>query len=151
MKLTEHFSLEEFTITQHREIVNKLPPFLVPNAIATCEMLERIRKYLSDLAGREIPMTLSSGYRCKQLNDAVGSRDTSDHIRAFAADWTAREFGTPYDLCMALAPRVDDLGIGQLIHEFGSWVHVGVPKPSKAINRIITISRAGTFVGVHVV
>jgi hypothetical protein len=149
MNLTQHFTLEEFTMTQHRGIVNNLPSFLVPNAIQTCEMLERIRTYLSQLAGRDVPIFISSGYRCKALNDAVGSKDTSDHLRGWAADWTASSFGTPFDVCMALAPKVDDLGIGQLIHEFGTWTHTGVSKPMKAVNRIITISRAGTAVGVN--
>jgi len=154
-QITKHFSVDEFVMTSHRDIDNSLPQSLYSNALETCEMLERIRAFLSQRAGRDIPINLTSGYRCPQLNRAVGSSDSSDHIRAWAGDWTARQFGSPYQVCQALAPKVDELGIGQLIHEFGSWIHVGVPKPSKQVNRIITIDRyegkVRTRVGIHAV
>lgn len=146
--LSQHFSLEEFTVSQHRGIDNSLPSFLVPNALETCAMLERIRAYLSGLKGFEVAVSLTSGYRCKPLNDAVGSKDTSDHLKAYAADFRAPMFGDPYTIAMALAQKVDELRIGQLIHEFGSWVHVGVPRPQKLLNRVITISGRGTEVGI---
>jgi len=145
--LTPNFSLEEFTATNHRNIDNSLPIDLVANATATCEMLERIRAYLNNIKPGTI-MPLTSGYRCKALNKAVGSGDTSDHLKALAADWSARKFGTPYEVCRVLAPVMDELGIGQLIHEYGAWIHTGVSKPSKLINRIITISKMGTQVGI---
>lgn len=151
MNLTPNFTLEEFVRTSHRNIDNDLPHDLYGNATRTCEMLERIRSFLSELAGRDIPITISSGYRCLKLNEAVGSKSTSDHVRAFAADWTAKAFGTPYEVCKALEPNVTKLGIGQLIHEFGSWIHTGVPVPINAVNRIITISKSGTEVGVQVI
>jgi zinc D-Ala-D-Ala carboxypeptidase len=148
MMLTTHFSLEEFVATNHRNINNTLPQGLMSNALKTCNMLERIRAYLSMLKGSDVSITLSSGYRCKALNDAVGSSDTSDHLQALAADWNARSFGTPYEVCMALAPQVSNLDIGQLIHEFGTWIHTGERQPSKPINRIITINGAGTRAGI---
>ena len=40
------------------------------------------------------------------------------------------------------------LKIGQLIHEFGRWVHTGVTMPDKPVNRILTISAAGTVQGI---
>lgn len=148
MKLTPHFSLEEFTATTHRNIDNSLPQGLMSNALKTCNMLERIRTYLSQLKGQDVSIILSSGYRCLQLNRAVGSSDTSDHLQALAGDWTAPTFGTPYEICMALAPQVSNLDIGQLIHEFGRWVHTGERQPAKPVNRIITIDSTGTRAGI---
>jgi len=147
-QLTEHFSLEEFTFTEHRNIDNTLPRDLVPNAIATCQMLERIRAALGQAKGREIPMYLTSGYRCLTLNRSVGSADTSDHVRGFAGDWHAPDFGTPYEVAMFLKDHVDQLNIGQLIHEFGRWVHCGVPRPANLINRVITIDGQGPRAGI---
>ena len=147
-----HFTLAEFTrsdVAARRGIDNTLPEPLVPAAMATLEMLERIRAYLSKLAGHEVPLLLSSGYRSPALNLAVGSSSTSDHPKAAAADWTAPGFGTPLQICQALAPQVGVLGIGQLIHEFGQWVHCSTLMPAKAANRIITITRAGTRVGIQ--
>lgn len=68
-----------------------------------------------------------------------------------AVDFKAPGFGTPYDIAKALAPKVGELGIGQLIHEFGSWVHVSTRRPSNEVNRIITISSRGTEVGIRAV
>lgn len=152
MQITPHFSLEEFTASDtaaRRGIDNSLPGGLEPTAIATCEMMERIRAELSRQAGRDIPISVTSGYRSPALNRAIGSTDTSDHPRAMAVDFKAPAFGTPFDVATALAPRVSELGIGQLIHEFGSWVHVSTRRAAKDVNRIITISNRGTEAGIR--
>lgn len=152
MSLTPHFSRAEFEASdtaRRRSINNTLPDELLPSATATCELLERIRKHLSAVAGRDIPITVTSGYRCPALNAAVGGSANSDHTRAQAADFKAPAFGTPYEVCRALAPVVGALDIGQLIHEFGTWVHVSTRRPDKLVNRIITISARGTEVGVQ--
>jgi zinc D-Ala-D-Ala carboxypeptidase len=151
--LSAHFSMAEFVASQtaaRRGIDNDLPAVLLPNARATCGMLERIRAALGALAGREVPIYLSSGYRGSALNAAVGGKGMSDHLTADAADWLAPSFGTPAEICEVLAPRVGELGIGQLINEFppGGWVHTSTRLPAKMINRIITINQHGVFPGV---
>jgi hypothetical protein len=65
-----------------------------------------------------------------------------------AGDARAPEFGTPYEVCQVLAPVVSLLNIGQLILEYGSWFHVSTRIPDKAVNRIITIDKRGTHVGI---
>lgn len=149
--MTPHFTLAEFEASQtasRLRIGNKVPDLLIPNARATLEMMERIRSALSEKAGRPVPIIISSGYRSPNVNAAVGGSRNSDHMQANAVDWTAPSFGPPLAICRYLAPRVGELGIGQLIHEFGAWVHVSTRLPEKAINRIITIGHAGTSVGI---
>ena len=149
--MTPHFTLAEFEASQtaaRLRIGNRVPPELMPNALATLEMLERIRAALSERAGRPVPIIISSGYRSPNVNAAVGGSASSDHMQARAADWTAPSFGTPFQVASFLAPRVGELGIGQIIHEFGAWVHTSTRVPSKVINRIITISHAGTRAGI---
>lgn len=154
MQLAPNFSLAEFVASQtaaRRGINNSLPPELLENAKASAAMMQRIRDHLSQLAGRDIPINVSSGYRCPALNIAIGSAPTSDHSQAHAWDWSAPAFGTPTQICTALAPEVGTLGIGQLINEFpesGGWVHTSAKMVSRAVNRIITIKRSGTFVGI---
>jgi uncharacterized protein YcbK (DUF882 family) len=150
--VTPHFSLAEFCgsdIAARRGIDNALPDMLRPDAEQTLEMLERIRVFLSNIARRDVPIVLSSGYRCQALNLAVGGSITSDHRRASAADWTAPAFGTPVEICRALAPHIDILGIGQLIHEYGRWVHTSWRLPMLPDNRVITITVAGTSRGIQ--
>ncbi len=149
--MTPHFSLAEFCrsdVATRRGIDNTLPAELLPRAQQTLEMLERIRQQLSQIAGRDVPVLISSGYRCPALNLAIGSSSTSDHPKGCAADINARAFGTPLKVAQTLAPMVTQLGIGQLILEFGSWVHVSTRHPDKAIDRIITISRVGVTTGI---
>ncbi|CAN5719979.1 hypothetical protein BH10PSE18_BH10PSE18_50310 [soil metagenome] len=151
MNLTEHFTEAEFVASEtasRQGLDNRLPGGLRPTAVLTCEMMERIRAELSRLAGREISIVVTSGYRAPAVNRAVGSSDTSDHPRATAVDFKAPAFGTPFEIASALAPKVSELGIGQLIHEFGTWVHVSTRKPAKDVNRIITISKRGTEAGI---
>lgn len=149
MNLAPHFTLAEFVATQHRSIDNALPPALEGQAAETLAMLERIRSALSALAGREIPVLVLSGYRCPALNKAVGGSEKSDHLKAVAADWHAPAFGTPFEICKALAPRIGALGIGQLIHEYGRWIHTSSRTPALASNRVITITAAGTRLGIQ--
>lgn len=154
MNLSENFTLHEFcrsgTATR-LGIVNHLPADLLPNAKRTAQMLQRIRAFLSKRAGRDVPMRITSGYRCLPLNRAIRSGDTSDHVQALAADWEAPTFGSPTEICEALMPMVGALEIGQLINErpdADGWVHTGVRLPVKMINRVITITGRGTSVGI---
>lgn len=152
MNLTKHFTLEEFTASEtatRRGIDNALPTALQATAVQTCELMERIRAELGRLAGRDVPIIVTSGYRSSLLNVAIGSGAGSDHPRAMAVDFKAPKFGTPFEIATALAPVVSQLGIGQLIHEFGTWVHVSTRKPERAVNRIITISARGTEAGIR--
>jgi zinc D-Ala-D-Ala carboxypeptidase len=147
VNLSAHFTLAEFTATGHA-VDNTLPEHLLEEAKRTAEMLEAIRSCLGDMRARIIPLIVTSGYRCPELNAAVGGAASSDHLRAMAADFKAPAFGTPLEVCRAIAPHLDDLGIGQLIHEFGTWVHVSTRRPEREVNRILTISHAGTLPGI---
>ena len=156
MNLSPHFTLAEFVASgtaKAQGIDNSLPPDLLPAARTTAEMMERIRTTLGAHAGYTVPILISSGYRCPALNLAVGSSSTSDHPRAQAVDWTAPGFGTPAQICRALAPLVGVLGIGQLIYECPTpgrrWVHVSTKMPTKPANRVITIGPSGTMLGIQ--
>ncbi|MFN7883717.1 MAG: D-Ala-D-Ala carboxypeptidase family metallohydrolase [bacterium] len=158
MRLSPHFSLAEFTASQTSDrlgLDNDLPAELLANARATCEMLERIRSYLTGKVGalHGTPIFITSGYRSPAVNRAVGSGPTSDHLKALAVDWHCPMVGRPTEVCKLLEPVVDQLGIGQLINEFpstsGGWIHVSTRTPAKAVNRVITITKAGTFPGIR--
>lgn len=150
MNLSLHFAINEFTrsdVAARLGINNDLPIELLAAARDTAEMMERIRGFLTDRAGNSVPVLVSSGYRCLQLNRAIGSSDTSDHVRMLAVDFTAPAFGTPVEVCKALVPAMEALGIGQLIYEH-TWVHVSSRIPDKVINRVLTVQRTGYAPGI---
>ena len=143
--MTPHFSLEEFTQSDTADrlgIDNDLPIELHDNARKTLEMMDRIRYHI------DAPITITSGYRCEALNRAVGSKSGSDHTLAFAVDFKAPKAGTPFEIAASLAPVIKIIGIGQLILEFGTWVHVSTRIPDKLINRVITIDKTGVRAGI---
>ena len=149
MQLTQHFTLAELTASttaQRLRLDNTPPPELVPRLVRTAEMLERIRATLG------VPIIVTSGYRGRQVNAAVGSVTSSDHTQGHAADIVAPRYGTPTQIARTLAPLVSVLGIGQLILEGvkgKQWVHVSTRVPEKASNRVITITDAGAQLGIQ--
>jgi len=149
MKLTPHFTLAELTASttaQRLGIDNTPPPELLPRLVLTAEMLERIRTTLG------APITVTSGYRGRQVNAAVGGVTSSDHTQGHAADIVAPGYGTPTQIARTLAPLVSVLGIGQLILEGvkgKQWVHVSTRLPDKPANRVITITDKGAQLGIQ--
>lgn len=150
MKLSEHFTLSEFTRSATADrlgIDNKISsPDILLNLTDLAALLERVR---SIIGGK--PVVVTSGYRCLKLNAAVGSRTSSDHVIGKAADIVAPSFGSPLKLATLIASKADALGIGQVILErtgTKEWVHVSTRRPEKDINRIITIADSGVKVGI---
>lgn len=147
-QLTRHFTLAELTASNKAaslRIDNTPPPELIPRLILLAEMLERIRSVLGS------PVVVTSGYRCEQLNLAVGGASTSDHPQGHAADIIAPNFGSATEVAKVLAPLVATLGIGQIILEGvrgKQWVHVSTHVPERAINRVLTITDAGVVPGI---
>lgn len=138
MKLTEHFSLEELTHTDHREYDN------TPND-AELENLKRLAEFLEEvkaaLGGR--PVMVNSAFRSKQVNDAVGSRDTSQHRIGCAVDFRVPKL-TPDEVVKIIIAA--GLPYDQVIREFDRWTHVSIPNTpdAKPRKQALIIDRAGT-------
>lgn len=146
MKLSANFSLEEFTASEtaeRRRLDNSLPPELLMTAQNTAEMMEKIRAVLGDN-----PIIITSGYRSPEVNRAIGSGDSSDHIKAMAVDFKCPAYGTPKAVALHLADKIDSLGIGQIIYEH-TWVHVSTRRPSKDVNRVLTMNGGNYSVGIN--
>lgn len=157
MQLSEHFSLEDFersVTAQRMGIDNTLPTELLNEAIMTAQFAEGVRAVLSAQAGRDVPMIVSSGYRCPALNAARRGQKKSDHMAMLAIDFVAPKFGSPYEIAKFLAGKLDALDIGQLIFEGvngARWVHISRKPTEKLVNRVITISDAGTALGIQAI
>lgn len=133
MKLTEHFSVEEFEFSQtavREGIDNRLPAELYDNARRICTLLEEARAILRK------PITITSGYRSPALNKVVpGSSKTSAHTQALAADFVSPSFGTPLEITEVLTATLKDFD--QLIYE-GTWVHIGLMKGTHQRRQVLT-------------
>ena len=118
MNLTNHFTLNEFIISEtavRKGIDNTPSETVIINLKELCSnLLEPIREKLN------APIHVSSGYRCKKLNTAIGGAKNSQHIEGKAADITTKEL-TVEELFQFVC---DNFDFDQCIQEFDSWVHV---------------------------
>jgi uncharacterized protein YcbK (DUF882 family) len=140
MNLTEHFTLEELTHTDHRQFDN------TPND-AELENIQRLAEFLEEvktvLGGK--PIMVNSAFRSKQVNDAVGSKDTSQHRIGCAADIRVPSM-TPDEVVRAVI--ASGIGYDQIIREFDRWTHISVPNKEGGTPRrqALIIDKQGTRV-----
>jgi hypothetical protein len=140
MQLSEHFTLEELTATSHRQFDNTPNASEMANLVRLAAFLEQVK---TALGGK--PVMINSGFRSKQVNDSVGSKDTSQHRIGCAADIRVPGM-TPNEVVKAI--MASDIGYDQLIREFDSWTHISVPNTVSTAPRkqVLIIDKQGTRV-----
>ena len=138
MNLTEHFTLAELTATSHRQFDNTPNDTETANLQRLAEFLEQVKTVLG---GK--PIMVNSAFRSKQVNDSVGSKDTSQHRIGCAAD-----FRVPGMTPDAVVRAVIDAGLpfDQIIREFDAWTHISVTNTPDGTPRkqALIIDKAGT-------
>jgi hypothetical protein len=124
MKLSDHFTLEEFessATAKRLGLDNSVPKFIIPKLIKTALGMEEVRALLLNK-----PIHLTSGYRSPEVNRAVGSKPTSQHITGNACDFICPLYGSP----KAIVERIvaSDISYDQVILERSTsgstWVHI---------------------------
>lgn len=121
MKLSDHFSIAEAVYSSTAEIKkldNTPTAFVIQVMKQAAFSLERVRAALGNN-----PLHINSWYRAAEVNAAVGSKSTSQHIRGEAIDFICPQFGTPLEICKKLIELKDLIRYDQLILEH-SWVHI---------------------------
>jgi hypothetical protein len=138
MNLTPHFTLEELTHTDHRTLDNTPNETEQANIQRLAEFLEELKTLLG---GK--PIMVNSAFRSKAVNDAVGSKDTSQHRIGCAADIRVPGM-TPDQVVRAII--ASDLGFDQVIREFDRWTHISIPNQATGSPRkqALIIDKAGT-------
>lgn len=141
MNLTPHFTLDELTASEVAERNgwdNTPSDAELANLRRLADFLEQIKALLG---GK--PIMVNSAYRSKRVNDAVGSRDTSQHRIGCAADIRVPGM-TPDQVVKAI--MASSLPFDQVIREFDRWTHVSIPNtPDTAARRqALIIDRTGT-------
>jgi len=128
-QLSMHFTLNEFTISQtatRKGIDNTPSAPVIERLRMLAATLERVRGLLGNS-----PIRISSAYRCKELNRAIGSGDSSAHVLGYAVDFTCPIFGTPKEVAQEIA--ASSIKFDQLILEGvssnnsnGIWIHLSI-------------------------
>ena len=140
MNLSPNFTLDELTVSQTaaRNGWDNTPTASeIANLTRLADLLEQVRTAIGK------PILINSGYRSKKVNDAVGSRDSSQHRIGCAADIRVSGM-TPDEICQTI--KASGIQFDQLIREFDSWVHISVTNHAgEAVrNQMLIIDRAGT-------
>ena len=138
MNLTDHFTLEELTHTSHREFDNTPNDGEKANLQRLAEFLETVKAALNNR-----PIMVNSAFRSKAVNDAVGSKDTSQHRIGCAADIRVPGMA-PDGVVRALI--ASGIPYDQIIREFDSWTHISIPSNPEAAPRkqALIIDKMGT-------
>jgi zinc D-Ala-D-Ala carboxypeptidase len=138
MNLTPNFTLAELTVTDHREFKNESNPTETENLKRLANLLEQVKVAIG---GK--PVMVNSAFRCKEVNDAVGSKDTSQHRIGCAADIRVPGMAPDAVVKAIIAAK---LPFDQLIREFDRWTHISIPNDPKGKPRgqVLIIDSKGT-------
>jgi putative chitinase len=136
--MTPHFTLAELTHTDHRSLDNTPNEAERANLQRLAEFLERVK---TALGGK--PIMVNSAFRSKAVNDAVGSKDTSQHRLGCAADLRVPGM-TPDAVVRAILAA--NLPFDQIIREFDAWTHISIPNSAalKPRRQALIIDKTGT-------
>jgi putative chitinase len=136
--LTTHFTLEELTITDHREFSNEPNESERANLVRLAVFLEQVKELLG---GK--PIMVNSAFRSKAVNDAVGSKDSSQHRVGVACDFRVPSL-TPDEVVKLVI--ASGLEYDQVIREFDRWTHISVPNEptGTARKQALIIDKQGT-------
>jgi uncharacterized protein YcbK (DUF882 family) len=130
--MTPHFTLAELTHTDHRLLDNTPNAQELANLKRLAEFLETVK---TTLGGK--PIMINSAFRSKAVNDAVGSKDTSQHRLGLAAD-----FRVPGMAPDAVVRALLHLPYDQIIREYDAWTHISIS--DKPRRQALIIDRSST-------
>ena len=141
MNLTPHFTLEELTASETAERNgwdNSPNDAELSNLTRLADFLEQVKVVLD---GK--PIMISSGLRTKKVNDAVGSKDSSQHRTGCACDFRVPGM-TPDEVVRKIV--ASGIMFDQVIREFDRWTHISIPNSEDIGPRkqALIIDKAGT-------
>ena len=146
MKLSAHLDLAEVTRseTAKRKGISNMPtPEHLENFKKLAEnIFEPIRKHFG------VPIMISSGYRSKALNTAIGGSLTSQHCSGEAIDIDMDGSSNGVTNKMVFDYAKTNLNFDQLIWEFGTnenpdWVHISFESTGKQRKQILKAVKSG--------
>lgn len=153
-RISQHYSLYQLLHTDHADFV-EMNHQVTNDQIAKLARVADLCEIASGIL--EVPLAISSGYRCPALNKAVGSSDRSQHLLCEAADSVPKGMSV-LDAFKKLrqVAKEGKILFGQMIYEKASrgysggaveWVHLslGTPyRPKERCGEILTMAD-GTY------
>ena len=137
-RLTAHFTVDELCRSQwalRHGVSNEAGPLEQARLEQLCiRILEPLRSHLTR------PINVSSGYRCPEVNAAIGGAQDSQHLLGEAADFTVQDFSN-IEVCDTIVKLA--LPFDQLIWEFGEWGWVHVSHGPRNRRQILQAARSG--------
>ena len=146
MKISQHLSLSEVTRseTAKRKGISNTPTaeHLDNFKLLAEKVFEPIRLHFG------VPIHISSGYRSKELNDAIGGSQTSQHSKGQAIDIDMDGSTNGVTNKMIYDFIKEKLDFDQLIWEFGTnsnpdWVHVSYTKTGNRKQKLKAVRSGG--------
>jgi zinc D-Ala-D-Ala carboxypeptidase len=146
MQISKHLSLAEVSRseTAKRRGINNTPSGAhLENFKKLAEnIFEPIREHFG------VPIHISSGYRSKELNSAIGGSSTSQHCQGEAIDIDMDGSTNGVTNKMVFDFIKDNLVFDQMIWEFGTdknpdWVHVSYESTGKQRKQILKAVKSG--------
>jgi hypothetical protein len=146
MQISKHLTLAEVSRseTAKRRGINNTPSgeHLANFKLLAENIFEPIREHFG------VPIHISSGYRSKELNTAIGGSLTSQHCQGEAIDIDMDGSTNGVTNKMVFDFIKDNLNFDQLIYEFGTdknpdWVHVSYESSGKQRKQILKAVKSG--------
>lgn len=137
--LTKNFRLSEFEASTTAKALGIANVADVQTAINLQQLCINVLQPLRDMLSE--PLIINSGYRCKQLNSAVGGVKNSQHLTGEAADIHCPSAEYADKLMKIIRENFD---FDQLIRERASrtskvyWIHVSFVSTSKNRRQVIS-------------
>lgn len=124
MKISPHFDAKEFIRSQtaaRRGINNRPNVEQFINLVYLATVLEQVRSIYNK------PMQITSGFRCYELNKAIGGSSKSKHMQGLAADFVISGIDNKN---VFNAIRSSDIPYRTVILEFpesaNGWIHLDI-------------------------
>ena len=145
MKLSENFSLNEFTkslTATRREIPN----------VPTGEHLENLKALVTNVLqpirdAKGMPIRITSGYRSPRLNTAIGGYANSQHCKGEAADFEINGVDN-YELAKWISTFIPEFD--QIILEFytpedknSGWIHCSYSRVKNRKETVTAVKEKG--------
>ena len=103
----------------------------MPNDMNVIKNLCRLADFLQTIRNElHLPIIVTSGYRSKEVNEAVGCASSSYHIKGLAVDIKCSDMDKLLSVLHSHLMDIDQLGI-YYSNTKQEWYHIGLPEDDK--------------------